>query len=55
MLLFIADENYDTGRIVVQQEVDVYDDDTPQDVAKRVLEVEHKIYPLAIKKLIETF
>ncbi len=51
----IADENYDTGRIVVQQEVDVYDDDTPQDVAKRVLEVEHKIYPLAIKKLIETF
>ena len=51
----IADENYDTGRIVVQQEVDVYDDDTPQDVAKRVLEVEHKIYPLAIKKLIKTF
>lgn len=48
-----ADENYDTGRIIVQQEVDVCETDTPQDVAKRVLEVEHEIYPLAIKKVIE--
>lgn len=51
----LADENYDTGKIIIQREVDVYDNDTPQDIAKRVLETEHKIYPLAIKKLIETF
>ena len=50
-----ADENYDTGKVVIQQEVDVYETDTPQDVAKRVLETEHEIFPLAIKKIIEIF
>lgn len=48
-----ADENYDTGKIIIQQEVPVMEDDTPQDIAKKVLEIEHKIYPLAIKKVIE--
>ena len=48
-----ADENYDTGGIIIQQEVDVLAGDTPDALAKRVLEVEHKIYPEAIKKLIE--
>jgi len=47
-----ADENYDTGSIIAQQEVDVLKDDTPQTLAKRVLEAEHKIYPEAILKII---
>ncbi len=48
-----ADENYDTGGIIVQMQVPVYETDSPEDVAKRVLVVEHKIYPEAIKKVIE--
>jgi phosphoribosylglycinamide formyltransferase-1 len=49
----LVDENYDTGKIIMQQEVKVLDCDVPDDVAKRVLAVEHKIYPEAIKILIE--
>jgi formyltetrahydrofolate-dependent phosphoribosylglycinamide formyltransferase len=47
-----VDEEYDTGEIIVQQEVKVFGDDLPEDVAKRVLSIEHEIYPKAIKKVI---
>lgn len=48
-----ADENYDTGSIIIQKEVPVYETDSADDVAKRVLVVEHEIFPKAIKKVIE--
>ncbi|MDR3275099.1 MAG: phosphoribosylglycinamide formyltransferase [Endomicrobium sp.] len=48
-----ADENYDTGEIIIQQEVEILENDTPQDLADRILNVEHQIYPKAIKKVIE--
>lgn len=48
-----VDENYDTGSIILQKEVPVYETDTADDVAKRVLVQEHIIYPQAIKKVIE--
>ena len=48
-----VDENYDTGSIILQTEVPVYETDTPEDVAKRVLVQEHIIFPKAIKKVIE--
>ena len=48
-----ADENYDTGSIIIQKEVPVYETDSAEDVAKRVLVVEHEIFPKAIKKVIE--
>ena len=48
-----VEEEYDTGEIIVQREVEVFESDTSQDVAKRVLAVEHRIYPEAIKKVIE--
>jgi phosphoribosylglycinamide formyltransferase-1 len=48
-----VDENYDTGTIILQKEVPVYETDTPEDVAKRVLVQEHIIFPEAIKKVIE--
>jgi phosphoribosylglycinamide formyltransferase-1 len=44
---------YDTGEIIIQREVKVFKSDTPHDVAKKVLAVEHRIYPEAIKKVIE--
>ena len=47
-----VDEQYDNGKIIVQQKVQVLKDDTPETVAKRVLKVEHKIYPEAILKVI---
>jgi phosphoribosylglycinamide formyltransferase-1 len=45
---------YDTGEIIIQREVEVFKSDTPQDVAKKILAVEHRIYPEAIKKLLKT-
>ncbi|MDR3281942.1 MAG: phosphoribosylglycinamide formyltransferase [Endomicrobium sp.] len=48
-----VDENYDTGRIILQQEVNIFSNDSPRDVAKKVMIIECKIYPKAIKKVIE--
>ncbi|MDR2666274.1 MAG: phosphoribosylglycinamide formyltransferase [Endomicrobium sp.] len=49
----LVDENYDTGKIIIQKKVKVLNSDTPQDIARKVLAVEHKIYPEAIKILID--
>lgn len=49
----LVDENYDTGKIITQEEVGIFESDTPLDVARKVLTVEHKIYPEAIKILID--
>ncbi|AKL98009.1 phosphoribosylglycinamide formyltransferase [Endomicrobium proavitum] len=48
-----ADETYDTGKIILQREVELLPKDTSQAVAKKVLAIEHQIYPEAIKKVIE--
>ncbi len=45
----IVDEEYDTGPIVIQETVPVYYHDTPETLAARVLEVEHRIYPKAVE------
>lgn len=43
----------DSGPIIAQAAVPVSDDDTPQTLAARVLAVEHRIYPLALKLVAE--
>jgi phosphoribosylglycinamide formyltransferase-1 len=44
-----VDEGTDTGPIILQKAVPVEDDDTPETLAARVLEEEHRVYPEAIK------
>lgn len=44
-----ADSGVDTGPIIIQGVVPVLDNDTEETLAKRILSVEHKIYPQAIK------
>ena len=41
----------DAGPIVMQGAVPVRDDDTPETLAARILEVEHRIYPEALRLL----
>jgi phosphoribosylglycinamide formyltransferase-1 len=48
-----VDEGADTGPIILQRAVNVKEDDTPETLAARVLEQEHKIYPDAIKLFAE--
>ena len=43
------DDNIDTGPIIIQESVPIYDSDTEEDISKRILKIEHKLYPLAIK------
>ena len=45
----LVDEEYDTGPIVLQKTVKVHDDDTAESLQKRVLKLEHKMFPEAIK------
>jgi phosphoribosylglycinamide formyltransferase-1 len=41
-------EEVDAGPIVLQAVVPVYQDDTEESLAERILEWEHKIYPEAV-------
>ena len=41
----------DAGPVIAQASVPVHPDDTPQSLADRVLAVEHKLYPEALKLL----
>src|SRR5262249_53193212 len=43
----------DAGPIIAQAAVPVRDDDTVETLAARVLKVEHRIYPLALRLLAE--
>ena len=43
----------DTGPIIVQAAVAVTEDDTPDSLSARVLEQEHKAYPLAVRLIAE--
>ncbi len=45
-----VDENADTGAIIIQESVKVFPEDTAQTLQRRVLEVEHRILPLAVEK-----
>ena len=41
----------DSGKIILQKKVKILNKDTPTSLAKKVLRQEHKLYPLAIKKI----
>lgn len=47
----LVDEAYDEGRILTQWPIEVQPDDTPESLAARVLEVEHRLYPRAADHL----
>lgn len=44
-----VDEGVDTGPIIMQKAVQVFDDDTEETLAARILKEEHRIYPQAIQ------
>jgi phosphoribosylglycinamide formyltransferase-1 len=46
-------EGVDEGPIILQAAVPVLDDDTPETLAARILEQEHKIYPRAVQLFAE--
>ncbi len=49
----LVDEGLDSGPIVAQEAVKVPSSDTPETLAARILEVEHRLYPRAVRLLLE--
>jgi phosphoribosylglycinamide formyltransferase-1 len=49
----IVDEEYDRGPIVMQKTVQIVHDDNPDSLAAKVLEIEHEIFPIALKAFSE--
>ncbi|NLT95640.1 MAG: phosphoribosylglycinamide formyltransferase [Clostridia bacterium] len=48
-----VDEGTDSGPIILQAVVPVYDADTEETLAERILNEEHRIYPEAVKLVLE--
>jgi len=48
-----VDSGADTGPIILQEVVKIDEEDTPEAIAKKVLEVEHKVLPYAVKLFTE--
>jgi phosphoribosylglycinamide formyltransferase-1 len=48
-----VDEGLDSGPIVAQEAVSVADDDTEDTLAARILEAEHRIYPRAVRMVLD--
>ncbi|MBK9099182.1 MAG: phosphoribosylglycinamide formyltransferase [bacterium] len=46
-----VDETYDTGRIIAQRCVDISDVTSPEQIAERVLSVEHQLLPYVLEKI----
>jgi phosphoribosylglycinamide formyltransferase-1 len=49
----LVDEGLDSGPIVLQEAVPVAEGDSPETLAARILEAEHRIYPRAVRILLE--
>ena len=48
----LVSEKLDSGKIIIQKRVKVSSNDSPISLSKKIVKVEHQIYPLAIKKII---
>lgn len=47
-----VNEHYDEGKIIKQAECEVKPTDTPESLAVRIHELEHKTYPLVVERLL---
>lgn len=50
--IHLIDEKYDNGPILAQEEVPVFDSDTPETLADRVLKTEHTLYSETLARII---
>jgi len=48
----IVNEKLDSGKIIIQEKVKILKSDTEKNLQKKVLKIEHKIYPKAIIRLL---
>ncbi len=46
-----VDNTYDTGNIIAQRCIDISDVKSPDEIAERVIRIEHELLPFVIKKI----
>jgi phosphoribosylglycinamide formyltransferase 1 len=51
--IHMVDGEYDQGKILAQEKVEVMTDDTAESLAARVLKIEHQLYSETIQKIID--
>jgi len=49
----LVDKTYDTGKIIAQKCIDISDVNSPEEIAERVLRIEHQILPEVVKAFAE--
>lgn len=49
---YVSDE-YDSGTIIAQAECRIEDQDTPETISRKVLHLEHELYPRALQLVVE--
>jgi phosphoribosylglycinamide formyltransferase-1 len=52
MTIHYVDEHYDEGSIIFQATCKITPEDTAEDIAKKVLRLEHHYYPIIIEQLL---
>lgn len=52
--IHLIDEEFDRGKILFQAECPVFPDDTPEDLANRIHQLEHRYYPETIKNYLQS-
>jgi phosphoribosylglycinamide formyltransferase 1 len=50
--IHLADEKYDTGPVIAQKKIPVLNNDTPETLQARVLELEHSFLPETLQKIV---
>ncbi len=46
----IVNETFDTGRIIAQEKIDISQAKSPEEIAEKVLVIEHKLLPFVLNK-----
>ncbi len=52
MIHLVPDEEVDAGPVVVQEQVPIYPDDTPETLEARIHDTEHRLFVVALHKLL---
>jgi len=53
LTIHYVDGAYDEGNIILQRRVAIDTTDTPEDIAQKVLKLEHRYFPIVIEDLLE--
>ena len=51
--IHFVDETYDTGNIIAQEKVDISECKTPEEIAAKVLTIEHQLLPKVINDIVD--